>query len=75
MVRVEHLLDAWKLIRVAGERVYGHFDHDAPHAVGPADLPDTPSLDLAVSDAEKSAGPYEVYEDPKTGEPLYRRRR
>lgn len=76
MLRPSHLLDAMRLVRAAGERIYGHFDHDAHQAVGPTETPDASSMSMlhVSTTLENSVEPFEEYQDTRTGETLYKPR-
>ena len=70
MLRVRELLDAIDLAHEAGERRYGHFDHDANAAMGPFPEPKAHGGAKASSDASEVVQ-LSVTIDPVTGEPLF----
>lgn len=72
MPRVDEILDALKLARSVGQMPFGHFDHDADCAIGPYLVPTEEALCELSSAADPTAVVYERFEDPRTGEPLYR---
>ena len=77
MLRLDEILDALKLARAVGQIPFGHFDHDADCAIGPRipaqrdRSPEKPRRN-GVSSAPTKRVKYERFEDPRTGEPLYR---
>jgi hypothetical protein len=71
MLRVRELLDAIELAHEAGERRYGHFDHDAHAATGPFPEPKAHQSGAASDVADVDAVKLTVTIDPITGEPLF----
>jgi hypothetical protein len=73
MPRVDEILDALKLARSVGQLPFGHFDHDADCAIGPYLVADPAKSDEELkTEEDPTAVVYERFEDPRTGEPLYR---
>ncbi len=70
MLRKKDLIPALRMARAVGERVYGHFDHDANCVSGPgaSSTPAAPTVEPATA----ALGAYQPFEDPFTGEVLYR---
>jgi hypothetical protein len=75
MLRLEEFIDAVSIARAVGERPYGHFDHDANRLCGPS-VRRNSSVKHGLSEKEAAVVSsntfYEVFEDPETGEVLYR---
>lgn len=76
MLRESEHLDALKLIQAIGQRHSGHFDHDASRWDGADPYPAT--RDGAVEECQSNsesttAGPFEAFVDPETGDVLYRK--
>jgi hypothetical protein len=71
VLRVSELVPALLLAQAVGERPFGHFDHDANAVAGP---PSNGSRPAARAAGTAVFGNLEEYEDPVTGEALYRPR-
>jgi hypothetical protein len=77
---LDELIKAVDLARAVGERPYGHFDHDANLLSGPfARNRRALTMRSRKKDTAQIEKPtvisntlYEAYEDPETGEVLYR---
>jgi hypothetical protein len=69
MGTIDQLLDAIELGHAVGSRRTGHYNHDSKRSTGPYPEP------IAISE-EPLPGPrvsFERFEDPQTGEFLYRK--
>lgn len=77
MLRIEELVKAIDLAQAIGQRPYGHFDHDARCFTGPAGNRNAVFTEgyQATAKSQQSCETeprYETFEDPDTGEVLYR---
>jgi len=79
MLRLKNLIDALRLDRAMGNRPFSQYDVDDSHAIGPSVHPHRPNahapVELLPSEADSAAVAYERFEDPRTGEVLYRPKR
>lgn len=72
MLRASELIPALRLAQDAGERPYGHFDHDSNASSGPQSADEQADF-LAVAAVGYQMN-FDIVEDPRTGEQLIRRR-
>lgn len=76
MLKINELVKAIDLAQAIGQRPYGHFDHDAKCFSGPS----SNGSHAKGGDVKNSLSPsgieiktrFESFEDPETGEVLYR---
>ena len=74
MSRVSDLHSILKLGRIVGQTMFGHFDHDASSAIGP-NRPSIPeSHDECHKREREEKATIESWDDPQTGEELFRPR-
>ncbi len=78
MLKLEELLAVLRMAQVIGPRRFGHFDHEAKASIGPfprhrEDAGGPPSGDHSQkTPSDRLVARYEAFEDPATGETLYR---
>jgi hypothetical protein len=79
MPYLTELLAGLKFTRLLGQRPFGHYDHDATLIIGPPSCeatlavpPDAGRQDLVQTAKPAETVTYEKYQEPRTGEVLYR---